>query len=151
MRAGDHAEALALWRRSKGVGLRADETRADLARYLKRNPGFSLTALSGGKVVGTILGGHDGKRGTLFHLAVDSGFRGKGLGRKLVSLSLQKLERAGIPRTHVMVKTDNRVGRRFWKQMGWIERHDLALYSSPFKKIRLASPKRSLGLLHFRV
>jgi len=136
MRISDHAQALNLWKKSKGVGLRSDETKADLARYLKRNPGFSLTALSNGKIVGTLLGGHDGKRGTLFHLAVDPALRGRGLGRKLVSLSLQKLERAGIPRTHVMVKTGNRGGRRFWKQMGWLERHDLVLFSSPFKMSR---------------
>jgi len=140
MRAGDHSQALALWKRSKGVGLRGDDTPAQLTAYLKRNPGFSLTALSEGKVVGTILGGHDGRRGTMFHLAVDETLRRRGLGRQLVDLCLRKLERAGIPRTHVMVIATNRTGRRFWKQMGWAERHDLALFSSPFKKVRPAKP-----------
>lgn len=136
MRAGDHAQALSLWKRSKGVGLRGDDTPAQLAGYLKRNPGFSLAALSDGKIVGTLLGGHDGRRGTMFHLAVDPAFRQRGLGRQLVALCLRKLEKAGIPRTHVMVIATNRTGRRFWKQMGWLERHDLALFSSPFKKPR---------------
>jgi N-acetylglutamate synthase len=134
MKAGDHAQALDLWKRSRGVGLRGDDTRANLTRYLKRNPGLSLVAVSHGKIVGTVLGGHDGRRGTLFHLAVDQAFRGMGLGRRLVSLCLRKLEKAGIPRTHVMVIGTNRTGLRFWKQIGWLERTDLVLFSSHFQK-----------------
>ena len=136
MKSSDHAQALDLWRRSKGVGFRSDETRSVLAYYLKRNPGFSFVAFSEKKLVGTILGGHDGRRGSIAHLAVDPAFRRRGLGRCLVALCLQKLQKNGIPRTHILVIGSNRIGRRFWKQMGWIERKDLALFSSPFRKAR---------------
>ena len=44
------------------------------------------------------------------------------------------LEKAGIPRTHVMVFKVNRLGHSFWKSMGWEERPDLVLFSSPFQE-----------------
>ncbi len=133
MRAGDYPQAFDLWRKSKGIGLWGD-SRANLARYLKRNPGLSLVAVSGRKVVGTILGGHDGRRGFIFHLAVARAYRRRGLGRRLTSICLQKLERSGVLRTHLMVFKNNAEGRRFWKRMGWVERSDLQLFSSPLPR-----------------
>lgn len=133
MKAGDYSQCLALWKRSKGIGLWGD-TRKNLVRYLKRNPGVSQVAVAGSKVVGTILGGHDGRRGFIFHLAVEKSFRRLGLGRQLVALCLQKLEKAGVLRTHLLVFKNNPEGRRFWKRMGWMERSDLQLFSSPLQK-----------------
>ena len=137
MRISDYNQALNLWKTTKGIGLRGDDTRANVLKYLKRNPGFSLVALAQGKVVGTIIGGHDGRRGLIGHLAVAEPFRRKGLGRRLAAGCLKKLEKAGIPRTHLMVIQSNRLGLSFWKKIGWEKRSDLALFSSRFIK-----PKR---------
>ena len=134
MRPSDFKQALALWKSSKGVGLRSDDNHAQVANYLKRNQGISLVALWNGRMVGTVMGGHDGRRGNLVHLAVADGHRRKGIGRLLAEECLTRLKKAGIPRTHVMVFKTNRIGRSFWKSMGWEERPDLALFSSPFKE-----------------
>jgi ribosomal protein S18 acetylase RimI-like enzyme len=132
LRPSDFVKAIDLWKSSKGVGLRGDDTLACFKTYLKRNPGFSLAAVTGRRLVGTVMGGHDGRRGSLVHLAIAEDFRGRGLGRMLAEASLKKLEKAGIPRSHVMVFATNKVGRAFWKSLGWSERKDLVLYSSPF-------------------
>jgi ribosomal protein S18 acetylase RimI-like enzyme len=134
MRISDYDQALDLWKASPGIGLRGDDTRSNVLKYLKRNPGFSLVALSRGKIVGTVMGGHDGRRGMIGHLAVAGPFRRRGLGRYLASRCLQKLERAAIPRTHLMVIQSNALGLRFWKKIGWEKRLDIALFSSRFIK-----------------
>jgi N-acetylglutamate synthase len=137
MRISDYGQAMNLWRITKGIGLKGDDTRANVLKYLKRNPGFSLVALSKGKIVGTVMGGHDGRRGMIGHLAVAEPFRRKGLGRHLATECLKKLEKAGIPRTHLMVFQSNRLGLSFWEKIGWEKRSDLVLFSSRFIK-----PKR---------
>jgi ribosomal protein S18 acetylase RimI-like enzyme len=132
LRPSDYAKTVELWKTSKGVGLRGDDTPKRFRAYLKQNPGMSLAATAGGRLVGTVMGGHDGRRGSLVHLAVAEDFRGRGIGRALVAKSLAKLEKAGIPRSHVMVMASNQAGRVFWKSLGWSERKDLVLFSSPF-------------------
>ncbi|MGH7739986.1 MAG: GNAT family N-acetyltransferase [bacterium] len=133
MRIGDFRQALDLWRRSKGVGVRPDDNRTVLTRYLKRNSGISLVAHRGAELVGTILGGHDGRRGIIAHLAVAEKFRGLGLGRLLARECLTRLEKAGIARSYVLVFGVNRGGLRFWEKTGWERRKDLSLFVSRFK------------------
>ena len=49
---------------------RADE-QENLQRFLKRNPDLCLGAYEEDQIIGTILGGDDGRRGYIYHLAID--------------------------------------------------------------------------------
>ncbi len=56
----------------KGFGIRSiDDSKEGVERFLKRNPTTSVVAEEDGKVVGSILCGHDGRRGCLYHVCVD--------------------------------------------------------------------------------
>src|SRR4051794_5160422 len=91
-----YAAARALWLRTPGVGLSdADEPQA-IACFVDRNPGLSLVAMDDDRLVGTVLVGHDGRRGLIHHLAVDTGARRRGIGRSLVDGALRGLAAAGI-------------------------------------------------------
>ena len=130
--------ALAFWKTCRGVGLGAGDTPSELAAFLRRNPGMSFVAMGDGRIVGTILGGHDGRRGTLYHLAVDPALRRRGLGRRLVDRSLRALRAAGIKRCYLFVLRDNDGGLAFWRRLGWRERTDLVTMSRP-----MTEPKRA--------
>ena len=66
-----HYEAArALWERTDGVGLSDADAEPAIAQFLDRNRGLSLVAISANELVGTILVGHDGRRGYIHHLAV---------------------------------------------------------------------------------
>ena len=62
MQIDDYADALVLWQGAESVQLRAADSLEGVARYLAHNPGLSFIAESGGKMVGTIMAGHDGRR-----------------------------------------------------------------------------------------
>jgi putative acetyltransferase len=126
-RFADYDAVLALWRRCQGIGLGASDTRARIVAYLRRNPGFSFVAQRNGKLVGAILGGHDGRRGYLHHLAVAKRHRRAGLGRQLVDSCLEKLREAGIEKCNIFVFAGNADGMKFWARTGWGERPDLCL------------------------
>jgi len=121
--------ARALWLRSPGIGLSSADDRAEIQRFLARNPGLSLVALSEGMLVATILVGHDGRRGLIHHLAVDDGARRRGLGRRLVGQALQRLGAAGIAKCHLLVFEANEPARAFWAAIGAEHRLSLTLYS----------------------
>ena len=81
-------EVLALWQRCPGVGLSGADEHAQIAHYLLRNPGMSFVAIADGRIVGAILGGHDGRRGYIHHLAVDTAFRRRGIGTLTIAPAL---------------------------------------------------------------
>ncbi len=127
--ATDHAAARSLWERTEGVGLGpADEIDA-IAAFLVRNPGLSFVAEDDGHIVGTILVGHDGRRGLIHHLAVAGSHRRRGVGRLLVDAGLEALGRTGIGKCHLFVFENNSDGQAFWEAIGAERRDGLGVYS----------------------
>ncbi len=125
----DYEAARELWERTEGVGLSAADSRENLAVFLSRNPGLSFAALEAGRLVGAVLCGSDGRRGFLYHLAVDPAVRRRGTGSRLVQSCLLRLHENGMRKCHIFVMAGNTDGRRFWERIGWVERTDLVVMS----------------------
>src|SRR4030042_5216026 len=88
----DYDAVISLWRGIPGIGLDNDsDSRLGITRYLKRNPGLSFVAQIQDMIVGTVLSGHDGRRGYLHHLAVGASHRQLGIGKTLTSRCLRAL------------------------------------------------------------
>ena len=75
----DYPALIDLMARSPGVSVRDADSEAAIARFLDRNPGLSFVAERQGVLVGCLMGGHDGRRGYLHHLAVDIDCRRQGV------------------------------------------------------------------------
>ncbi|ELJ8856572.1 GNAT family N-acetyltransferase, partial [Vibrio parahaemolyticus] len=76
----DYSQVIDLWSTTEAMLLRDADSKENIGKYLKRNPNLSFVALDGDNIIGAILVGTDGRRGYVQHLAVDSTFRGKGVG-----------------------------------------------------------------------
>ncbi|WP_379128048.1 GNAT family N-acetyltransferase [Paenibacillus sp. sgz500958] len=130
MRIEDYESAYRLWENTKGMGLSTADSKTEIERYLQRNAGFSqICEDEHGKIAGTAMCGHDGRRGYMYHVAVSEDYRGNGIGRQLVRRCLQELRQDGIAKCHLMVIGDNDLGRSFWSGLGWQFRDGIALYS----------------------
>ena len=125
----DFEAVFALWQSCEGVGLRDADSYQGIEKYLLRNPGLSFVAEQSGSIVATIMGGHDGKRGYIQHLAVSPSFRKAGIGARLMELCLAALKSEGILKTHIHVFGKNKRARDFWLKRGCIERSDIVLFS----------------------
>lgn len=115
----DVTAAIALWRRTEGLGLNGSDTPAALEIFLGRNPGLSAVAIADGALVGAVLCGHDGRRGTLHHLAVARAWRGRGLASAMIEHCSRALVAAGVPRCNLFIYDDNESGAAFWAGRGW--------------------------------
>ncbi|MCB8887611.1 GNAT family N-acetyltransferase [Vreelandella malpeensis] len=129
MTINDYAAAVSLWQRTPGVRLRDADSFEGIMRYLARNPGLSIVAEKGSDIIGTIMAGHDGHRGFLQHLAVAEPYRKQGIGTALVNRCLDALRAESIDKAHLMLLVDNDAGKRFWTNLGWEFRTDIALHS----------------------
>lgn len=128
--AADHAALFSLWSRTPGIQLRCDDEYEPFAAYLARNPDLSLLLEVEGEVIGSLLVGHDGRRGYLQHLAVAPPHRGCGYARLLLNEALARLAALGIGKSHVFVLRDAPEALGFWEaQRGWGRRNDILVYS----------------------
>lgn len=129
MQIEDYNEIYAIWENTPGIGLSDADTHENIYRFLLRNKGLSYVCRYKDRIIGTILCGHDGRRGYIYHVAVAEKYRRRGIGRMLVDKSLQSLKEEGINKCHLFVFRDNEVGNAFWKATGWTEREDIFVYS----------------------
>jgi len=125
----DYSQARALWEASTWCGLSDADAPEAIQAYLARNPGTSFVAVEGGSVVGTILCGHDGRRGLIHHLVTSATHRRKGVATSLVHSALQALRERGINKCHLLVFRENDEGLRFWRAVSAQERTELSLFS----------------------
>lgn len=129
MNAGDYDACIALWEQTEGMGFLESDTEQSLKFYLERNPGISFVCYEDNKIIGAVLGGHDGRRGYIYHLAVDKNYREKSIGKKLLELTLEKIKYSGIKRCLIMLRSDNKENKVFWLRNGFFQRDDLQLFS----------------------
>lgn len=125
----DYEPLINLWSNTENIGLSNADSHENLAVFLSRNPGLSFVAEDDDQIIGTILGGHDGRRGAIYHLAVDKNSRNKGIGNQLLEKCVVAFAAIGIERCHIHVYTDNQAGIEFWQKNGWFTRPELILLS----------------------
>jgi ribosomal protein S18 acetylase RimI-like enzyme len=129
MFSSDYEAGLALWQRCPGMGLSDADEKAPMIRFLEHNPGLSFIALDGDHLIGTVLCGSDGRRGYLYHLAVDPLYRRQGIGVELVRRVFEALRAIDIHKCHIMVYATNETGLAFWQRDGWVTRPEIVLMS----------------------
>lgn len=125
----DYPGVYALWLTIDGFAIRSiDDSEEGVASFLKRNPTTSVVAVADGRIVGSILCGHDGRRGCLYHVCVDKRYRMHGIGKSMVVFCMEALQKEGISKVSLIAFTKNDIGNAFWKQIGWTKREDLNYY-----------------------
>ena len=86
----DFEEVHALWMGIHGFGIRSiDDAREGVERFLRRNPDTSVVAVEDGKIVGSILCGHDGRRGCFYHVCVAEQYRKRGIGKAMAIAAME--------------------------------------------------------------
>ena len=125
----DYEQVYRLWKKIRGFGIRSiDDSREGVKRFLKRNPTTSVVAEEDGRIVGSILCGHDGRRGCLYHVCVDEEHRRRGIGKAMVVKAMEALKAEEINKVCLIAFTKNDIGNAFWNTIGWTEREDLNYY-----------------------
>lgn len=125
----DYDEVYAMWQITTKRALSNADGRPQLTRYLTRNEGLSQVAVIEGKIVGTVLAGHDGRRGFIHHMAVLPDYRRKHIGHALAETAIAKITAEGIDKTHIFCYQNNETGQNFWRDFGFQKRDDVFVYS----------------------
>ena len=129
MEPADYEQVKALWEHIHGFAIRSiDDSREGVERFLKRNPHTSVVALVDGKIIGSILCGHDGRCGTFYHVCVAEHYRRHHIGNKMVVWCMQALKKEQINQITLIAFANNEIGNEFWNGIGWTKRSDANRY-----------------------
>ncbi|GAB7200583.1 hypothetical protein OS21_15750 [Dickeya oryzae] len=95
-RQDDFEEVITLWERCDLLRPWNDPE-MDIERKLNHDPDLFLVAEVGGEVVGSVMGGYDGHRGSAYYLGVHPDYRGRGIANALISRLEKKTDRTRLP------------------------------------------------------
>lgn len=124
----DYEAVFQLWSHAgAGIHLRKSDEREEIQKKLSRDPDLFLIAEEDGVIIGSVIGGFDGRRGLMYHLAVAEPFRKQGIGSMLVNELENRLRQKGCIRYYLLVTRDNDEAIQFYKQRGWKPMDELVL------------------------
>lgn len=125
----DYDQVYKLWMTIQGFAIRSiDDSREGVERFLKRNPTTSVVAVQNGRIVGSILCGHDGRTGSFYHVCVAKDYRQHGVGHRMAHFAMKALQAEGINKVSLIAFKSNDLGNGFWRNVGWNERTDVNYY-----------------------
>lgn len=114
-----YGAATELWHDS-GLTRPWNDPEADLRRAVSGSTSAVLAAIGDdGCLLATAMVGHDGHRGWVYYLAVDSAARGRGLGRRMMEACETWVQSRGIPKIQLMVRATNRSAVGFYERLGY--------------------------------
>ncbi len=125
----DYPAARTLWENAgPGIHFRRSDEPEEIEKKLVRDPDLFLIAELDGKLVGTVIGGFDGRRGLIYHLAVDASVREQGIGALLMEEVEKRLIAKGCIRSYLLVTTDNDRAMHFYEARGWSRMDTVFVY-----------------------
>jgi len=123
-----YEEIVKLWRKA-GINVGSSDTREELEKVLQRNPDLFLIGKIHQKVVGVVIGGFDGRRGYVHHLAIDPDYQKKGYGKMIMDELIEKFRKIGVHKIHLFIEKYNKNVVEFYQNLGWEIRDDLIMMS----------------------
>lgn len=115
----DIPEVIALLREAPETAFCEWEDDLLLSGHLAVSDGLCRVAREGGRLVGALIAGSYGVRGTISHIAVDRGYRRAGVARLLVDEALREFRGRGIHRVFLFVLEDNDAASGLWATAGF--------------------------------
>ena len=116
----DYESVYKLWESiEKGVHVGRSDTLAEIQKKISRDPDLFLIAELEEKIIGSVIGGFDGRRGLIYHLAVAVSFRGMGIGSCLMDEVEARLRAKGCLKCYLLVTSDNTEVEDYYRQRGW--------------------------------
>ena len=129
----DYAPTLKLWENIEvGVHVGRSDTPEEIQKKLKRDPDLFLVAELNEEIIGTVIGGYDGRRGIIYHLAVHKNVREQGVGAMLMNEVEKRLQAKGCVKCYLLVVADNENAIQFYENRGWREMKEDRIFGKEF-------------------
>jgi ribosomal-protein-alanine N-acetyltransferase len=120
----DYDQVAKLWR-AAGLGPRPSDTRDEVAKKLWRDPDLFLVACLGARIVGSVIGAWDGRRGFVYRMAVHPEYHRRGIGSALIRELEKQLRDKGALSINIILNADNAAAHAFYRSLGYADREEV--------------------------
>lgn len=125
----DHyQDVITLWKKA-GISVGSSDSEQEIEKVLQRNPSLFLVGKKESRIISVVIGGYDGRRGYVHHLAVDPEFQRMGYGEKLMEELMNRFREMKVHKIHLFIEKDNKNVVNFYQHHGWEVRNDLIMMS----------------------
>ncbi len=98
---------------------RGRDSRANIAKQLRSRQTVYLGAFDGPRLVGTVFGTHDTRKGWINRLAVLPEYRNRGIAGRLVRECESGLRKHGLEMFAALIDPENTASRRLFSKLGY--------------------------------
>ncbi len=126
----DISDLVKLWGLS-GLPVRPKgrDSASHLEKEIKSGNSIFLKAVDDEKIIGVVLGTHDGRKGWINRLAVHPDFRNRGIARLLVLAVEEKLKELDVHIVSALVEDYNIISMKTFEKLGYVKHDDIVYFS----------------------
>jgi ribosomal protein S18 acetylase RimI-like enzyme len=129
----DYDKVRSLWEQSN-LTMGTSDIREEILRMHQMNPDLFLIGEVDGHIVAVVMGGFDGRRGIVHHLAVSPNHRNQGYGRLIMEELERRFNYRKVVKINFWVQTDNLEAVGFYEKIGYYLRPDLVTMSKVLRE-----------------
>jgi len=130
MTIADYDSLIALWKEGN-IPYRPQgrDSKKNIRWQLQQTNCLYFVAEDEGKMVGAILGTHDGRKGWINRLIIISSYRQKGIAKRLIEEIEHRLAIVGINIVACLIEDWNTASMQVFKQLGYTKHTDIFYFS----------------------
>jgi ribosomal protein S18 acetylase RimI-like enzyme len=126
----DYDRVMEIWTAGRlPVKPQGRDSRALIEKQVRQRNVMFLVAEADGRVIGTVLATHDGRKGWINRLAVDASRRRRGLGRRLVLEAERRLAEAGMEIFACLIEEENTVSMAVFESLGYMKHPEIIYFA----------------------
>jgi ribosomal protein S18 acetylase RimI-like enzyme len=116
----DYQSVYSVWGSvGKGIHLSFSDQFEELEKLVQKSPGLFFVAEDGNRIIGTVMGGFDGRRGLIYHLAVLPEYQNLHIGTRLLARVEEALYKAGCLKIYLFIVPENMDRADFYEKRGY--------------------------------
>ena len=119
-------QVIDLWRKCNLIKPWNDPNQ-DIDRKLKVNDNLFLIVELNNTLIGSVMAGYDGHRGSVYYLSVDPKYQNKGIGKMLMREIEKKLTDIGCPKINLFIRKSNIEVKKFYQSINY-KNQDILTY-----------------------
>ena len=114
----DYPGVLKVWSKA-GLEFRPGDSEGGIRVKIQRDPELFLVAEDQGRIVGSVMGAWDGRRGWIYHLGVLPGYRRKRVATRLVREVESRMREKGVLKVNALIFGWNDASIGFFSKNGY--------------------------------
>lgn len=115
---GDRSAVIELWE-TCGLTRPWNNPNKDIDRKVQFQPELFFVGTVNPEVIGSVMAGYDGHRGSVFYLAIHPKFQGLGYGQQLLAYIEKVLIELGCPKLNILVRSNNDQVLKFYSSLSY--------------------------------